>query len=86
MISAAPGPTFPQRTLVIADLGMSYNSSTTMQHVQVSRQSTMSALGEWSCRHRQDLQWTLPADVYLHLNRLLQLLVNREKCCEMLRS
>ena len=26
--------TFPQRVIVIADLGMSYNSSTTMQHVQ----------------------------------------------------
>ena len=33
---AAPGPTFPQRAMVIADLGLSYNSSTTMQHVQVS--------------------------------------------------
>ncbi len=30
---AAPA-TFPQRVIVIADLGMSYNSSTTMQHVQ----------------------------------------------------
>jgi len=32
--AAAPA-TFPQRVLVIADLGMSYNSSTTMQHVYV---------------------------------------------------
>ena len=32
--AAAPA-TFPQRVLVIADLGMSYNSTTTMQHVYV---------------------------------------------------
>ncbi|KAK9830602.1 hypothetical protein WJX81_003718 [Elliptochloris bilobata] len=37
---SAPGAaTFPQRVLVIADLGMSYNSSTTMQHVQASATS-----------------------------------------------